>query len=33
MAAFLAHESRPVSAGIYLAGAGRFARMYMSHQF
>jgi NAD(P)-dependent dehydrogenase (short-subunit alcohol dehydrogenase family) len=30
MVAFLAHESCPVSAGIYLAGAGRFARMYVA---
>ncbi len=30
MVAFLAHESCPVSAGIYLAGAGRFARLYVA---
>ncbi|MGD0238903.1 MAG: SDR family NAD(P)-dependent oxidoreductase [Streptosporangiaceae bacterium] len=30
MAAFLAHESCPVSAGVYLAGAGRFARLYVA---
>jgi hypothetical protein len=30
MVAFLAHESCPVSAGIYLAGAGRFARMFVA---
>ena len=28
--AFLAHESCPVSAGIYLAGAGRFARLFVA---
>jgi hypothetical protein len=30
MAAFLAHESCPVSAGIYLAGGGRFARLFVA---
>jgi NAD(P)-dependent dehydrogenase (short-subunit alcohol dehydrogenase family) len=30
MVAYLAHESCPVSAGIYLAGAGRFARLYVA---
>jgi NAD(P)-dependent dehydrogenase (short-subunit alcohol dehydrogenase family) len=30
MAVFLAHESCPVSAGIYTAGAGRFARLYIA---
>jgi NAD(P)-dependent dehydrogenase (short-subunit alcohol dehydrogenase family) len=30
MVAFLAHESCPVSAGVYLAGAGRFARLYVA---
>ena len=30
MIAYLAHESCPVSAGIYLAGAGRFARLYVA---
>jgi hypothetical protein len=30
LVAFLAHESCPVSAGIYLAGAGRFARMFVA---
>jgi NAD(P)-dependent dehydrogenase (short-subunit alcohol dehydrogenase family) len=30
MVAFLAHESCPVSAGIYLAGAGRFARIFVA---
>ena len=30
MLAFLAHESCPVSAGIYTAGAGRFARLYVA---
>jgi hypothetical protein len=29
MAAFLAHESCPVSAGIYAAGGGRFARLFV----
>lgn len=29
MAAFLAHESCPVSAGIYTAGGGRFARLFV----
>jgi NAD(P)-dependent dehydrogenase (short-subunit alcohol dehydrogenase family) len=29
MVAFLAHESCPVSAGIYTAGAGRFARLFV----
>jgi NAD(P)-dependent dehydrogenase (short-subunit alcohol dehydrogenase family) len=28
--AFLAHESCPVSAGIYTAGGGRFARLYVA---
>jgi len=30
MAAFLAHESCPVSGEIYAAGAGRFARMFIA---
>jgi NAD(P)-dependent dehydrogenase (short-subunit alcohol dehydrogenase family) len=30
MVAYLAHESCPVSAGIYTAGAGRFARLYVA---
>ena len=30
MVAFLAHESCPVSAGIYLAGGGRFARLFLA---
>src|SRR5690348_5125611 len=30
MVAFLAHESCPVSAGIYTAGGGRFARLYVA---
>ncbi|MGH3250998.1 MAG: SDR family NAD(P)-dependent oxidoreductase [Trebonia sp.] len=30
MVAFLAHESCPVSAGVYLAGAGRFARIFVA---
>jgi NAD(P)-dependent dehydrogenase (short-subunit alcohol dehydrogenase family) len=30
MVAFLAHESCPVSAGIYLAGGGRFARLFVA---
>ncbi len=30
LVAFLAHESCPVSAGIYLAGAGRFARLFVA---
>jgi NAD(P)-dependent dehydrogenase (short-subunit alcohol dehydrogenase family) len=30
MAAFLAHESCPVSGEIYVAGAGRFARMFIA---
>jgi NAD(P)-dependent dehydrogenase (short-subunit alcohol dehydrogenase family) len=30
MAAFLAHESCPVSGEIYAAGAGRFARMFLA---
>ncbi len=30
MVAFLAHESCPVSAGIYVAGAGRFARIFVA---
>ena len=30
MTAFLAHESCPVSAGIYLAGGGRFARLFVA---
>jgi NAD(P)-dependent dehydrogenase (short-subunit alcohol dehydrogenase family) len=30
MVGYLAHESCPVSAGIYLAGAGRFARLYVA---
>ena len=30
MAAFLAHESCPVSGGIYVAGAGRFARLFIA---
>lgn len=30
MAAFLAHESCPVSGGIFAAGAGRFARMFIA---
>jgi NAD(P)-dependent dehydrogenase (short-subunit alcohol dehydrogenase family) len=29
MVAFLAHESCPVSAGIYTAGGGRFARLFV----
>ncbi len=29
MVAFLAHEACPVSGGIYLAGGGRFARMFI----
>ncbi|MGD0698274.1 MAG: SDR family NAD(P)-dependent oxidoreductase [Trebonia sp.] len=30
LVAFLAHQSCPVSAGIYLAGAGRFARLFVA---
>ena len=30
MAAFLAHESCPVSGEIYAAGAGRFARIFVA---
>ncbi len=30
MAAFLAHESCPVSGEIYVAGAGRFARLFLA---
>jgi hypothetical protein len=30
MAAFLAHESCPVSGEIYTAGAGRFARLFIA---
>jgi NAD(P)-dependent dehydrogenase (short-subunit alcohol dehydrogenase family) len=30
MVAYLAHESCPVSAGIYTAGGGRFARLYVA---
>jgi NAD(P)-dependent dehydrogenase (short-subunit alcohol dehydrogenase family) len=30
MVAFLAHESCPVSAGIYTAGGGRFARLFVA---
>jgi NAD(P)-dependent dehydrogenase (short-subunit alcohol dehydrogenase family) len=30
MAAFLAHESCPVSARVYLAGGGRFARLFVA---
>jgi NAD(P)-dependent dehydrogenase (short-subunit alcohol dehydrogenase family) len=30
MVAYLAHESCPVSAGIYTAGGGRFARLYIA---
>jgi hypothetical protein len=30
MAAFLAHEACPVSGEIYVAGAGRFARMFVA---
>jgi hypothetical protein len=30
MVAFLAHETCQVSAGIYLAGGGRFARLFLA---
>jgi hypothetical protein len=30
MAAFLAHEACPVSGEVYLAGAGRFARIFVA---
>lgn len=30
MAAFLAHEDRPVTGEVYVAGAGRFARLFIA---